>query len=94
VGAVFSKDKFQQFCQATQKPFLDPVAVGNNLVMRDIMISANDEGQTFSKSMEVLKNEVYGVRTMVGPKDLRMVSNIGTIISNDYAVQAELSQAC
>jgi hypothetical protein len=55
------------------------------------MISANNEGQMFSKSMEVLKNEAYGMSTMVGPKVLQMVSNIGSIISNDVAVQAELS---
>jgi hypothetical protein len=60
--------------------------------MRDIMISANDEGQTFSKSMEVLKNESHGVSTMVGPKVLWTVANAGSIISNEYAVQAaELS---
>jgi hypothetical protein len=55
------------------------------------MISANDEGLTFSKSMEVLKNEAYGMSTLVGPKVLRTVSNVGSIISNDYAVQVELS---
>jgi hypothetical protein len=32
------------------------------------MISANEEGQSFSKSMEVLKNDTHGVSTMVGPK--------------------------
>jgi hypothetical protein len=68
------------------------VAIGNNLVMRDILISANKEGQTFSKSMEVLKNEAHGVSTLlVGPKVLQTVSNSGCIISNEYAVQAELS---
>jgi hypothetical protein len=39
------------------------------------MISANKEGQTFSKSMEVLKNDAHGVSTMVGPKVLRTVAN-------------------
>jgi hypothetical protein len=46
------------------------VAIGNNLVMRDIMISANKEGQAISKSMEILKNEAHGMTTMVGPKVL------------------------
>jgi hypothetical protein len=54
-GSIFSKGKFQH--PLTQKPFLGPVAVVNNLVIRDIMISANNEGQTFSKLMEVLMNE-------------------------------------
>jgi hypothetical protein len=90
-SSIFSKGKFQQFLPPTHKPFPGPVAVGNNLVMRDIMISANDEGLTFSKSMEVLKNEAYGMSTLVGPKVLRTVSNVGSIISNDYAVQVELS---
>jgi hypothetical protein len=90
-GSIFSSGKFQQFCLPTQKTFLGPVAIGNNLVMRDIMISANEEGQTFSKSMEVLKNEAHGVSTVVAPKVLWTVANAGCIISNEYAVQAELS---
>jgi energy-coupling factor transporter transmembrane protein EcfT len=57
------------------------VAVGKNLVMREFMISANNEGQMFITLMEVLKNEAYGVSTMVVPKVLWMVSNIGSIIS-------------
>jgi hypothetical protein len=48
--------------------FWGQVAVGNNLVIRDIMISTNDEGLMFSKSMEVLKNEAYGMSTVVAPK--------------------------
>jgi hypothetical protein len=55
------------------------------------MISANKDGQTFSKSMEVLKNEAHGMSTMVGSKVLWTVANAGCIISNEYAVQAELS---
>jgi hypothetical protein len=91
-GSIFSSGKFQQFCPPTQKPFLGPVAVINNLVMRDIMISANKEGQTFSKSMEVLKNDAHRVSTMVGPKVVQTVANAGCIISsNEYAVKAELS---
>jgi hypothetical protein len=41
--------------------------------------------------MEVLKNEAHGVSTMVGPKVLQTVANAGCVISNEYAVQAELS---
>jgi hypothetical protein len=59
--------------------------------MRDIMISANEEGQTFSKSMEVLKNDAHRVSTVVGPKVLWTVANAGCIISNEYAVKAEPS---
>jgi hypothetical protein len=90
-GSIFSSGKFQQFHLPTQKPFPGPVVIGNNLVMRDIMISANEEGQMFSKSMEVLKNDAHRVSTMVGPKVLRTVVNTGCIISNEYAVEAELS---
>ncbi len=54
------------------------------------MISANEERQTFSKFMEVLKNEAHGVSTMVGLKVLWTFSNAGCIISNEYDVQAEL----
>jgi hypothetical protein len=67
------------------------VAVANNLVMGDILISANEEGQVFSKSMEVLKNEAHGMSTLVGPKVLWTVANTGSIISNEYIIQAELS---
>jgi hypothetical protein len=90
-GSIFSKGKFQQFHLPTQKPFLGPVAVVKKLVMRDIMISANDEGHMFSKLMKVLKKEAHGMSTMVGPKVLWTVANAGSIISNEYAVQAELS---
>jgi hypothetical protein len=55
------------------------------------MISVNKKGQTFSKSMEVPKNEAHGLSTMVGPKVLQKVANGGFIISNEYAVEAELS---
>jgi hypothetical protein len=85
-GNIFSSGKFQQFCPPTQKPFPGPVVIGNNLVMSDIMISANKEGQMFSKSMEVLKNDAT-----VGPKVLWTVANTGCMISNEYAVKAELS---
>ncbi len=68
--SIFSKGNFQQFHQPNQKPFPVLVAVVKNLVMRDILISANDEGQTFSKLMEVLKKEAHGVSTVVGPKVL------------------------
>jgi hypothetical protein len=88
---IFSSGKFQQFHLPTPKPFPGPVAIGNNLVMRDIMISAKKEGQIISNSMEVLKNEAHGVSTVVGPKVLQMVANAGCIISNEYDVQAELS---
>jgi hypothetical protein len=40
--------------------------------------------------MELLKNEAYGMSTIVGPKMFWMVSKIWSIISNDYAVQVEL----
>jgi hypothetical protein len=73
-GSIYSSGCFQQFPLPTQKPFLGPVAIGNNLVMRDIMISANKDGQMFSKSMEVLKNEAHGMSTMVGPKGLALDS--------------------
>jgi hypothetical protein len=90
-GSIFSSGKFQQFWPPTQKPFPGLVVIGNNLVMRDIMISVNEEGQSFSKSMEVLKNIAHGVTTVVGPKVLRTVANAGCIISNENAVEAELS---
>jgi hypothetical protein len=35
------------------------VVIGNNLVMRDTMISANKEGQMFSKSIKVLKHDAH-----------------------------------
>jgi hypothetical protein len=82
---------FSDFVCQPKKPFPGPVVIGNNVVMRDIMISANEDGQSFSKSMEVLKNDAHGASTVVGPKVLRTVADTGCIISNEYAVKAELS---
>jgi hypothetical protein len=55
------------------------------------MLSANDDGQSFSKSMEVLQKYAHRVSGMQGPRILWMLSNIGCIIPNDYVVGAEMS---
>ncbi len=68
--SIYSSGKFQQFCPPTQKPFSGLVAILNNLVMRDIMISTNEEGL-------LVKNEAHGMRTVVGPKVLWTVANAG-----------------
>jgi hypothetical protein len=62
------------FVWQPKKALLGLVEVGINLLMRDIMISANNEGQMFSKLMEVLENEAYGMSTIVGPKVLQTAS--------------------
>jgi hypothetical protein len=92
-GDVFSKGSFQQFCPPTQKPYGLPVAISNCLVVvRDIMLSANDDGQSFSKSMEVLQKYAHsGVSGVQRPRILWMLSNVGCIIPNDYTVGAEMS---
>ena len=68
-----------------------PVAIYNSLVLRNIIISANEKGQSFSESMDVLKKSAYGVSGVQGPRVLRTLSTVGSIISNEYAVQAEIS---
>jgi hypothetical protein len=80
-GDVFLKGSFQRFCHLTQKPYGLPVAISNCLVVRNIMLSANDDGQSFSKSMEVLQKYAHGVSGEQGP----------CIVPNDYAVGAEMS---
>jgi hypothetical protein len=55
------------------------------------MLSANDDGQSFSKSMEVLQKYAHRVSDVHGPRMLWMLSNVGCIIPNDYAVRAEMS---
>jgi hypothetical protein len=55
------------------------------------MLSANDDGQSFSKSIEVLQKYAHRVSGMQGPRILWMLSNIGCIIPNDYVVAAEMS---
>jgi hypothetical protein len=90
-GDVFSKGSFQRFRPPTQKPYGLPVAISNCLVVRDIMLSANDDGQSFSKSMEVLQKYAHGVSGVQGPRILWMLSNVGCIVPNDYAVGAEMS---
>jgi hypothetical protein len=90
-GDVFSKGSFQQFCPPTQKPYGLPMAISNCLVVRDIMLSANDDGQSFSKSMEVLQKYAHGVSGVQGPRILQMLSNVRCIVPNDYAAGAEMS---
>jgi hypothetical protein len=90
-GDVFLKGSFQRFCPPTQKPYGLLVAISNCLVVRDIMLSANDDGQSFSKSMEVLQKYAHGVSGVQGPRILWMLSNVGCIIPNDYTVGAEMS---
>ena len=90
-GSTFSSGKHQRFRPATQNPYGLPVAIVNNLVIRDIVISANDEGESFSQSMEKLKKKAHGVKTVLGPRALRVLSSAGCIVPNEYAVSAELS---
>ena len=90
-GDVFSKGSFQRFRPPTQKPYGLPVAIFNSLVVRDVMLSANDDGQSFSESMEVLQKYAHGVSDVQGPRILRMLSAAGCIVPNDYAVGAMMS---
>ena len=90
-GDVFSKGSFQRFRPPTQKPYGLPVAISNSLVVRDIILSANDDGQSFSESMEALKKYAHGVSDVQGPRILRILSTVGCIVPNDYAVGAEMS---
>jgi hypothetical protein len=90
-GDVFLKGSFQRFHPPTQKPYGLPVAISNCLVVRDIVLSANEDGQSFSKSMEVLQKYAHGVSGVQGPRILWMLSNVGCIVPNDYAVGAEMS---
>jgi hypothetical protein len=55
------------------------------------MLSANNDGQSFSKSMEVLQKYFHRVSDVQGPRILWMLSNIGCIVPNDYTVGAEMS---
>jgi hypothetical protein len=90
-GDVFSKGSFQRFCPPTQKPYGLPVAISNCLVVHVIMLSANDDGQSFSKSMEVLQKYAHGVSAVQGPRILWMLSNVRCIVPNDYTVGGEMS---
>jgi hypothetical protein len=91
VGDVFLKGSFQQFHPPTQKPYGLKVEISNCLVVCNIMLSANDDGQAFSKSMEVLQKYAHGVSAVQGHRILWMLSNVGCIITNDYMVGAEMS---
>jgi hypothetical protein len=55
------------------------------------MLSANDDGQSFSKSMEVFQKYALRVSGVQGPRILQMLSNVGCITPNDYVVGAEMS---
>jgi hypothetical protein len=55
------------------------------------MLLAYDDGQSFSKSMEVLQKYAHAVSGVQGPRILWMLSNVGCIVPNDYTVGAEMS---
>jgi hypothetical protein len=73
-GDVFLKGSFQWFCPPTQKPYGLPVAISICLVVCDILLSANDDGQSFRKSMEVLQKSAHGVSAVQGHRILWMLS--------------------
>jgi len=41
--------------------------------------------------MEKLKKYAYGIDAVQGPRLLRILSNAGCIVPNDYSVQAQIS---
>jgi hypothetical protein len=86
-GDVFLKGSFQQFHPPTQKPYGLLVAISNCLVVHDIMLSANDAGQSFSKSMEVLQKYAHGVSGVQGPRILWMLSNVGCIVGAEMSLK-------
>jgi hypothetical protein len=90
-GDAFLKGSFQCFRPPTQKPYGLLAAISNSLVVHDIILSANNDGQSFSESMEVLKKYAHGVSDVQGPWILRMLSTVGCIVPNDYAMGAEMS---
>ena len=90
-GDVFSKESFQRFHLPTQKPYGLPVAISNSLVVHNIMISSNDDGQSFSGSIEVLKKYAHGVSDVQGIRILWMLSTVGCIVPNNYVVGGEMS---
>ena len=92
-GSNFSTGHFQRHRPPCQKPVPLPFIIYNSLVLRRIIKEANDRGLEFAEAVKIVKKEVFGADSLVAGRILRALSITGNIISNRYAVGAEIAPA-
>lgn len=89
-GNNFSHGSFERHRPACQKPIPLPFIIHNSFVISRIIKAANDDGLPFSEALKILKRDVMGAHYVVAPRILRLLSLTGNIVSNRFAVGADI----
>jgi hypothetical protein len=89
-GNNFSHGNFERHRPACQKPIPLPFIIHNSFVISRIIKAANDDGLPFSEALKILKRGVMGAHSLVAPRILCLLSLTGNIVSNRYAVGADI----
>jgi hypothetical protein len=89
-GSNFSTGRFQRHRPPCQKPIPLPHIIFNNLVLFRIVKAANENGMVFEDALKIMKKHIHGADSLVAGRILRMLSLTGNIVSNRYAVGAEI----
>jgi hypothetical protein len=89
-GNDFSYGCFEHHRPPCQKPIPLPFIIHNSFVISQIIKAANDDGLPFSEALKTLKKGVMGAHSLVAPQILCLLFLTGNIISNHYAVGADI----
>jgi hypothetical protein len=89
-GNNFSHGSFERHRPAYQKPIPLPFIIHNSFVISQIIKAANDDGLPFSEALKILKRDVMGAHYVVAPWILCLLSLTGNIVSNRFAVGADI----
>jgi hypothetical protein len=90
MGNNFSYGRFECHCPPCQKPIPLPFIIHNSFVISRIIKAANDDGLPFSEALKTLKKGVMGAHSLVAPQILHLLSLTGNVVSNHYAVGADI----
>jgi hypothetical protein len=69
-----------------------PFIIHNSFVISWIIKAANDDGLPFSEALKTLKKGVMGAHSLVAPWIIHLLSLTGNIISNHYAIGADIPE--
>ena len=89
-GNNFSFRQFQRHRPSRQKPVPLPRILYNSVAISRVIKQANDNGLSFSEGMKLVKRDMYGVDALLASRILRVLSLTGNIVSNEYAIGAEI----
>jgi hypothetical protein len=90
-GDNFSYGCFERHCPPCQKPIPLPFIIHNSFVISRIIKAANDDGLPFSESnTENFEEGVMNAHSLVALRILCLLSLTGNIISNHYAIGADI----